>query len=285
MTTTATTWEVIEQAETPKVPGAGEDRLVLIDDTASALELAAVIDGATDKSGRDYDGMNGGALAASTVAEVLAGLDPATEPVQAVGALSTALAALRASAGIAPNDPVGPSAVAAVFVPARGEIWRVGDVHIALGSASGWREHPADKRIDRVLAGARAAYLHCLMAEGMTANELAQTDPGREVILPVLRRQGRLANRLGPFGYGVLDGTPVPADFIEVIPVDASATNIVLASDGYLTPARTLAAAEADLADSLRQDPLRIGQQPATKGIKPGSRSFDDRTYVRLALH
>ncbi|MFC7640100.1 hypothetical protein ACFQX6_02920 [Streptosporangium lutulentum] len=68
-------------------------------------------------------------------------------------------------------------------------------MHLAIGRAGGWEHHRGDKAIDRVLAGARAAYLHCLLAEGRSVAELAREDPGRELVLPVLRRQSVLANR------------------------------------------------------------------------------------------
>ncbi|MEU1813265.1 hypothetical protein [Micromonospora aurantiaca (nom. illeg.)] len=64
----------------------------------------------------------------------------------------------------------------------------------------------------------------------------------------------------------------------------ADVQEVVLASDGYLAAAPNLAAAEADLAASLRADPLRIGPHPGTKGLTDGQTSFDDRTYLRLTV-
>ncbi|HUR08414.1 MAG TPA: hypothetical protein VM347_38150 [Nonomuraea sp.] len=139
--------------------------------------------------------------------------------------------------------------------------------------------------VDRVLAGARAAYLHCLFAAGASSDDLAAVDPGRALILPVLERQSALANceDAGPFGYGVLDGRPVPRRFIETFQLHDDACEVVLASDGYLRPSATLASAEAELDTSLRADRLRILAHAATKGVVPGADSFDDRAYVRLA--
>ncbi|MFK0230813.1 hypothetical protein ACIQUL_34135 [Streptomyces sp. NPDC090303] len=275
-------WQVAEASEVPKNPsGPGEDRLVIVD-RGGAVALAAVVDGATDKSGRDYGGTRGGALAADTVAGVLRTLTPDTTPSDAVARIATALVALRRRHGVADDDPLGPSAVAAVFMASRGEIWRVGDVHVALRSGEGWRTFPADKEIDRVVAHARAAYLRCLLADGIPASALAVTDPGRSMVLPVLQVQNRLANRADRYGYGLLDGTGVPPEFLQVFPVDATVREIVLASDGYLSPVPSLSEAEDALASSLAEDPLRVGDHPATKGVLPGEASFDDRTYLRL---
>ncbi|MFC1418702.1 hypothetical protein [Streptacidiphilus cavernicola] len=272
-----TAWEIAESASRAKGPSApSEDRLTL----ATSGWIAA-IDGATDKSGRDYGGMTGGARAADCVAETLSSLPAGTAPAEAVARITQGLADLRAKWDIPLDDPVAPSAVAAVLVPDLELVWRVGDVHIALRTADTWTYHAAGKTVDDVLAGARAAYLHCLLASGRTADELADTDPGRALILPVLEQQGRLANQSGPYGYGVLDGTSVPESYVEVFPL-AGVEEVVLATDGYLSAAPALDAAESALALSLSEDPLRMTTHPGTKGVKPGASSFDDRTYIRL---
>ncbi|MEU9979510.1 hypothetical protein [Streptomyces sp. NPDC051014] len=275
-------WTIAESAVISKTPiRDSEDRLVLTEGNNS-IQFAAVVDGATDKSGRDYGGVSGGALAADIVADVLRAPAPDTSPFTTVTRITAALAKVRRHHNIGESDPLAPNAVAAVFIPDRHEVWRVGDVHFAVHSDSGWHEYPAEKKIDRVVAGIRAAYLHCLLARGVPAADLVASDPGRAMVLPVLREQGRLANLPGPYGYGLLNGTDVPPRFVEVIPLDSTADEVVLATDGYLSPAPTLADAEAALAASLAEDPLRINEYPATKGILPGASTFDDRTYLRL---
>lgn len=270
-------WRLVERVTVPKGAAVNEDELLHTD-----AGLVAVIDGATDKSGRNYGGLTGGARAAQCVRDTLARMAPDTAPAEAVKLITAALAELRSQWDIPAGDPVAPSAVAAVFAPSLRVVWRVGDVHVALRRGAKWTVLSAAKRIDDVLAGTRAAYTHCMIADGRSDEEIAAQDPGRGVILPVLKQQGRLANRPGPFGYGLFDGTPVPADFVEVIPVEGDVTEIVMASDGFLSPAATLARAEAELQGAIAQDPLRIGVNPGTKGVKPGAVSFDDRTYVRV---
>jgi len=61
-------------------------------------------------------------------------------------------------------------------------------------------------------------------------------------------------------------------------------TEVVLDSDGYLSPAPTLRDPEAELSASLAADPLRIGVHASTKAPPAGANSFDDRTYVRLRV-
>ena len=43
-------------------------------------------------------------------------------------------------------------------------------------------------------------------------------------------------------------------------------------------------ASEEALAAVLRDDPLMIRLHVSTKGLAPGALSFDDRSYVRVAL-
>ncbi|WP_424532553.1 hypothetical protein ACOZ38_19945 [Sphaerisporangium viridialbum] len=70
-------WTIAEQAQVPKGTGCGEDRLVVTGDEPGTW-CAAVIDGATDKSGRTYEGLSGGALAAECLAATLRNLAPGT---------------------------------------------------------------------------------------------------------------------------------------------------------------------------------------------------------------
>lgn len=247
-------------------------------------DLVAVIDGSTDKSGRDYDGTTGGALAAKTVAAALTTAG-ATDPRTALAMVTEALAELRRDWNIAPDDLLAPSAVAAVLVPSRRLAWRVGDVHIAHHHHDGWRVAAADKAIDRVVASARAAMLRIRLAAGDSIAQLLADDVGRRMMLPVLEQQNGLANTRTDteLGFGVLDGRTIPDRYLEVFDLDG-AQEAVLASDGYLAPAASLAAAEEKLATDLAADPLRIGKHAATKAPPPGAESFDDRTFVRVGL-
>ncbi|MGW7521788.1 hypothetical protein ACWGJ2_40110 [Streptomyces sp. NPDC054796] len=172
-------------------------------------ELVAVIDGATDKSGREYGGLTGGARAAQCVRDALARMAPGTTPGDAVEQITAALAELSTQGGVPAGDTVAPSAVAAVVVPSLRPVWRVGDVHVALRHGTAWWHLHAAKRVDDVPAGARAAYTHGVLAGGRSGEEIAEHDPGRAVILPVLKEQGRVAGRAGTFGYGIRL-SPVP---------------------------------------------------------------------------
>ncbi|WP_404868485.1 hypothetical protein ACI1MP_10480 [Kitasatospora griseola] len=277
-------WSVAEIADTPKSPGAGEDRLVVREDRHGDLALLAVIDGATDKgSGRLYGDRIGGALAADSVADTLRSIPLTATSVDMVAAVTRDLAQMRRIWAIGADDLLAPSTVAAILLPRQGVLVRVGDVHLALRRAGQWQHFPAHKRIDTVAADFRAAYLAALLESGVPLEELAETDPGRAAVLPLLVQQGIFANHPDhPLAFGVLNGRAVPPQHIETIHVGDDVEEIVVASDGYLGPDPTLDLAESRLCASLLDDPLRIGEHRATKGVRPGAAGFDDRTYARL---
>lgn len=138
-----------------------------------------------------------------------------------------------------------------------------------------WGIYPAVKAIDRVVADARAALLLCRLVQGDIVARLAVTDPGRAMVTSLLKAQNVLAN---------LDARRVPRRYLDVLELDETVTEVVLASDGYLSPGPTLGDAEDELSASLAADPLRIGLRASTKAAPAGGNSFDDRTYVRLRV-
>ena len=84
--------------------------------------------------------------------------------------------------------------------------------------------------------------------------------------------------------YAVIDGFPIPQQFVPVITLDFQPWEIVLASDGYPFLAPTLAETEALLEAQRQNDPLNIGKFKATKAFVEGNNSFDDRSYIRFTV-
>jgi hypothetical protein len=243
-------------------------------------QFLAVFDGATDKTDARYDGLAGGQFAARNLAETLSRLPPDASAADCVEAMSDRLRQGTAECGPMRPPEEGPSASVLVFSASRSEIWRVGDCSWAMGD----EVHQGSKLIDAIVAAARAALLEALLDSGATVDELRATDPGRAMLMPLLENQHRFRNSErvpDEYGFGVLDGQPVPARFIEVIPV-AGGDEIVFATDGYPHVLPSLGESEAFLAEDLAVDPLRIGRHKSTKGVRPGFASFDDRAYLRF---
>ena len=272
--------KVIEQF----VEGKNPDSATCEDMVLEGPAFVAVIDGATDKMGGEFDGKTGGFLAAEAVRDAFLGLEPAAELVDLVDQATGLLVERVASAGVG-IDPLtddGPSASFVAFSEARREVWRVGDCSWRSGSVA----HLGGKEVDRISAQARSALIQALLDSGTSQEELLDRDPGREMILPLLRAQHAFRNLDDPsseLAFGTIDGRPVPERFLEIWQVGTEG-ELVLASDGYPVLEPTLELTEAALWRELDRDPLRIGEHPTTKGVGSGQDSFDDRAYLRISI-
>lgn len=246
-------------------------------------DFAAVIDGATDKTGVSYGGKTGGRVAAECVADTLRYLDPDADLRTLVNRASSLLRkrVVACGADIDPHTQDGPTAVFVAYSRRRREVWRVGDT-LWMGAGEYRGE---TKRIDEITTAARVLLLRALVRDGASVEELAATDPGWEMILPMLKTQHLLRNidqgADDDLAYGAIDGRYVPDRFLEVWAVPEG-SELVLQTDGYLELEASLDAAESALKQDLIDDPLRIGAFPCTKGVAPGNCSFDDRAYIRL---
>lgn len=254
-----------------------EDGIVVTDD------FVAVIDGATDKGPpRTYEGMKPGRFAMRVCAEAIRTLDPQSTAESAAAHITGCLAE-RMPAGTA--TATGPTAVAAVYCASRREVWQIGDVDFWYAGLPVPKQQ-SKKVVDRYAAEIRAAITAACLADGMSHEQVGADDPGRAAIGSLLGSQGVLKNNpgAGAWAYAALDGTPVDASLISITPVPAEAAALVLASDGYPAIFPTLQESERHLAALLEEDPLCIGPLMGTKGLLPGSGSYDDRCYLKITI-
>lgn len=249
---------------------------------ADGDDFFVLADGATDKSGIDFDGRTGGLVVAEIVCRVVAAASSGTKTSVLVERINAEYQSALAP-WLARIDPVDRPSASFVALDKRiGAVVRVGDTT--------WRTrdcmHRGAKRIDQITADARACLIRCLLAEGRDQDELRTDDPGRGMILPLLRHQAVLRNdpsKSNDLAFGAIDGRPVPEHFVEAWTLVSDVTEVVLASDGYPSVEMTLAASERLLAEDIETDPLHIGAHRGTKAVVPGGTAFDDRAYGRLA--
>ena len=242
-----------------------EDAYVVADD------VVAIFDGETDKSGSDPP--TPGRQGAQALAEAASCLPSSASPSE----VSEFLHGAVRSVADASSTPV---AVGAVLDLRSRRVVRIGDVSVCIDGVL----HGAEKRLDDIAGAARAALLHSMLRSGADAEMLLERDPGREMILPLLRAAAAWRNVADTdLGFPALDGTATPVSMIDVFDVPAGA-HVILATDGYLDVRPSLEQAEEALARRIESDPLRLGPPPGTKGVLPGCMSFDDRTYVRVRV-
>lgn len=265
-------YQIIEQSVVARTSDAPSEDM--IGDLGSFL---VVVDGVTGKDRARFHGLTGGRFAAETVLSAVNDLPADADARTAVDHVSDALHAAIEAAGGPRLHP--PGTQLAMYSAARQEIWRVGDIHARIGTLVQATHTPPT---DKVATEFRAAYLSALLAAGYDAGELAANDPSWEAMLPLLAQQDVFANQTKhhPYGYGVINGTPVPDHHLHVRHVPAG-SEVVLATDGYLSVEGTLVDAETELAYVTSRDPLLIRLH---KGFRPANDrgSFDDRAWVRF---
>ncbi|MHB8188079.1 MAG: hypothetical protein ACYDDU_18835 [Dermatophilaceae bacterium] len=265
--------QAIEHTVTGAVPNTPcSDYLIL------SATIAGVADGSTAKPWEDPRGPDGATLAAA-VSATLEGLDSDCTAAEAVNLTSSIVAGLHRDAGVLPGS--GAAVTFAVIHAFRRQVWRIGDAHILVNGRQE-TEHPTGETI---VAHARAMILRERLSRGLSVRELRINDVGRQAVEPLLRTLVSLRNRqVENLSYGAIDGTVVPTEFIEVMDLPTSRCEVVITTDGYPMVTTQFKTTEDALQSRLKADPLMIDETPATKGWRPGTLSYDDRTYLRVLL-
>ena len=268
------------------------------DAIALSEDFAAVIDGATNSSSRKWQGNETGGMLASRVIKhtIEEQLDPGMVAGQAIAKLNNALEEQYRKQGCLEELEGNPleraSASVVILSRNRRQIWMVGDCQCLIVTRGGkCRRITNEKRVDEVNASARSLYLASEMARGATEASLVERDTGREFIAPFLDRQRDFQNRnfadpaLQEFSYWVIDGTNIPEEEIRIVDLPRNGTQVVLASDGYPKLFPSLEATECFRRRILEEDPLMMkGEYKSTKGIREGNESYDDRTFLKIAI-
>lgn len=166
-----------------------------------------------------------------------------------------------------------------LFARHHDQIWRVGDCKFHNGAPA---QDPVFEA-ELTSARARAMMIRARLADGQTPDAIRAAPDFAHLIDPLLRDQCKLLNRANhPLSIGAINGVAVPADRIESHP--ARPGLLAMSSDGYPTLFPTLQASEDALAALLDADPLCIGDNLQCKGLVPGARSFDDRSFISARL-
>lgn len=158
------------------------------------------------------------------------------------------------------------------------QVWFIGDCQCLMNG----RIYNNAKPSEAILAEKRASFLNNAINRGETSVEevIEGKDCGRTFILNDLIESCKWQN----ISYPVIDGFPIPISHVKVVDIPASTAFLVLASDGYPVLCQTYAESEEALKKQLTSDPLCIGKFKATKGLRAGNKSFDDRSYLKVAI-
>ncbi|MBS9718492.1 hypothetical protein ACFFUT_09115 [Pseudohalocynthiibacter aestuariivivens] len=250
-----------------------EDALVI------TKEFIAVIDGSTSKY-PTLGKVTPGKLIAEELSEAVKALPQRATCDEAIELFSDRVQLQSATRSNENNETATASIV--VLSCFRREIWRVGDCNFRVNN----KIFNQSRKLEQHIAAVRAAYNQVALFSGSSVGELMKKDLGRELVLPLLRNQSVFMNKAtdSPFSFGAINGAFVPKIHRETVVLPNEPCDVVLCSDGYPKTLATLEASERYLEKILQEDPLCISKFFATKGMKIGSRSFDDRTYIRVRV-
>lgn len=260
------------------IEGKRQDQRLCEDGWVLTPDFAAVVDGSTSK----VSGRAGGREAMKLVCEALTQLPAEADKVQMLRYLTEVLAA-RNLPESAIHAEYRLTCSAVIFSRYRRVVWLVGDCHCRWAGTT----HDNYKLVDEILTRIRCEVAHKLLSQGYPPEQFLEYDPARAVILDELREMTNFQNDpnpYNPFRYVVLDGTPVESALVPEIPVPENVNELILASDGYPCLLDTWQETEEHLQQLLREDPLCIEQNPATKCYLSGNHSFDDRCYLRFRI-
>ena len=265
--------KIIESSMKPKNPSASSGDFLLISDN-----FLAVVDGATPKGTRLWDGKRGDTFVSSYIAEVIKDLSPDILHTEAIKIINEKVNEAYLKFGtsydeLPPEERLQASLV--IYSVQKGEIWSFGDCKFRVNE----KTYDQTRKADKLLADLRALYFEMYKNEGKEPDG----DVGREAIMPFLKEAIKLANTDKEFGYDAINGGHVNPKNTQVIPVK-NGDFIVLASDGYPELFDTLEKTEENLFSLLKKDPNCINELRSTKGLSSGNESFDDRTYISFRI-
>lgn len=260
---------------TPKGNSACEDGLFYNN------HFIALYDGATDKSGKSYDGKKGGRVAEEIIENVFKGLPPDASKEDVLSRINQSYQnfyAAHPDMDFVKNTTWRPTATLIWYSFARRELVAIGD---SKARVDGVNINKKSKLVDELNSELRVRVIKQLK---LSEADIAKNDLGRFYILPLLERQSNFQNNpKAPkaFQYWAIDGFEIPAEEVLVWRFDRTPKVIELSSDGYedYPAASNVKAYEEDFAKFLKEDPQRI-KNPSTKGLQEGNVSFDDRAVL-----
>lgn len=211
----------------------------------------------------------------------LTALDAKADPYDVVAQHTKLVRTFKQEAGApTPASHTG-GFVFCIVHPERREIWRLGDCGYGIDG----QVRPTGIRAETVGANQRALVIRSQFVQGLSVSDVMAHADYDDLISAHVDAQMYFANKTSDeYGCGVINGDPVPEQFIEIEPIPAGAREIAITSDGYPSPLATLADAEQLLDRCLREDPLCIGSNLGRKGLGHGRQSYDDRSYIRIKL-
>jgi hypothetical protein len=244
--------------------------------------FVAVVDGASDPTGRVFGGRSSGCFAADVIAAAIETLPEQADARLFADRLTEAVrAAVQREAGDLDTAAPWPTASVVCVSQHHRQVWRIGPCWLAIGT----QVFPATMPVDDAAYSFRAALNAAMLAAGTDLETILADDPGTAAARPLYAAQHHLANTVGRWSFGCINGRHVPDEHLEVFAIPLGADEVILASDGYSQIHPTLERTEQRLAELLVEDPAAMGPLwEMGKPLTSGGAGPDDRSYVRVQL-
>lgn len=248
--------------------------------------FAAVIDGASNVSGRLINGKSPGKHAAALVKEsisALKGPESIDEIVHLINENFQRFYHENKLTEEMTNIPyLRPSAAMVLYSEHYKKVWLIGDCQCYMNG----RHYQHLKEIDTITSRARAMLVESELAQGKSVEDIMADDRSFELIKPMIQSQYHFQNRppSEKYSYEVLNGFHMYMESVQAVDVPVNTETLAFASDGYPKIFGTLAETEEHLASVLARDPLCIHENMSVRGLVKGRVSYDDRTYLKVAL-
>ncbi|MBG9987673.1 hypothetical protein HZY88_01610 [Aerococcaceae bacterium DSM 111176] len=254
-----------------------EDAYIVTDD------FVAVIDGVTSKTPFQHDGKTTGRLASELIIEVIKNLDSDADFTAINQAINQKFDTFYQGIEFTEDPAIfGLQAAGIIYSKFHHTIWLVGD---CMGlTEEGVMSNP--KRSDVILEELRSLlWWFDHNRSDVTDYDPEQSDRGRETVSPWDKEARQFANDdSSPFGYSVFNGEMIPDSLVKTYSLSDTIKEISLCSDGYPKLFKTFDETEAYLKRVLEEDPNGVDINPRMRGILPGQKSYDDRTYVSFEI-
>lgn len=250
-----------------------EDALFYNDD------WAVVIDGCSSAKKNVSEALPQGVIARDICLAALATLPADADCQKAFEHLNLAFVRWYEKQGILATakkeSSIRPCAYLALLSIRRREVWVLGDCQ-ALVNGTLVTTH---KAVDSLMENLRSFLLEAGLLSG-------KQERYSSLLEPIKALQPLFQNNQSPnaYSYATLDGFFSDYQAIKIFHLPKTATEVVLATDGYPQLKASLSASEEALQGLLARDPLCFRENRQTKGMLAGQSSFDDRAYLRILV-
>ncbi len=239
-------------------------------------DFVVVVDGATSKGDRLWDGLTSGEYAKNIIIEMMRSFNREDDPIDILNKLSLALDVYDGEDVITEERL---RACILIYSDYYKKIYSYGDCQFLINN----KYYCKNNRCNDICSEVRSKVIDAYIEMGMSEKFIINNDIGRSEIVPLLKIMMMYENSDAALGFGCLSGREIKTRHLLVEDVKKGDV-IVMASDGYPRLFDTLSASEEFLNHAIVNDPICYKIYKSTKGLKKDNNSFDDRCYIKFEV-